>query len=52
MKKGKYFDNWRKLLSCKRLYALEDGTLKLRIAPNEKDPSADRSPFERDYERI
>lgn len=52
MKKGKYFDNWRKLLSCKRLYALEDGTLKLRIAPNEEDPSADRSPFERDYERI
>ena len=49
--KGKYCDNWRKLLSPKRLYA-DSGSLRLSMAPNETPMSKKRTPFERDYERI
>ena len=52
MSNGKYYDNWRKLLSNKRLYKSKGGLIELRIALDEKTINGDRSPFERDYERI
>lgn len=51
MTKGKYYSAWRKLLSHKRLCKTDDGRLKLQIDDNEKIIN-ERTPFERDYERI
>ena len=51
MTKGKYYNNWRKLLSNKRLYMSNDRQLRLQIALDERT-KGDRSPFERDYDRI
>lgn len=49
--RGKYYDNWKKLLSSKRIY-LEEGKLKLREHKGARASALDRTPFEQDYERI